>query len=130
MLASCTDFDMCRHFVLQFCELVVSVDKVYFEAAIPENGKDLFYTIYDVLGSSFVRSTECFLLACADAIKSLSCVEFNLGGLHEKVWCALYIHKIDIKVVRWMSLEYDWWKGDTFDRCTCIYRFVNGFSFE
>ena len=74
--------------------------------------------------------TECFLLACADAIKSLSCVEFNLGGLHEKVWCALYIHKIDIKVVRWMSLEYDWWKGDTFDRCTCIYRFVNGFSFE
>jgi len=78
MLVSCTDFDVCRYFLLQCLELVVSVDKVYFEAAIPENGKDLFYTIDNVLGSSFVRSMECFLLACADVIQSLSFVDLTL----------------------------------------------------
>jgi hypothetical protein len=79
MLAGCTYFDVCRYFVLQFLELVVSVYKVDLETAIFENGKDLVDTIDDVLGSSFVRCTECFLVAFTDTIKSLGCVEFNLG---------------------------------------------------
>ena len=55
MLASCTDFDMCCNFILKFLEFVVSVDKINLATAISENGKDLFYTIDDVFGSSFVR---------------------------------------------------------------------------
>ena len=74
MLASCTDFDMCCNFILKLLEFVVSVDKVNLETAISENSKDLFYTIDDVVGSSFVRCTCCFLVALADVIKGLSCV--------------------------------------------------------
>ena len=79
MLASCADFDVSGDFVLQFLELVVSIDEVYLETAIFENGKDLFDTIDDVLGSSFVRCAGCFLVAGADAVKHLSCKEFYLG---------------------------------------------------
>ena len=77
---------------------VVSVDKINLEAAISENGKDLFYTIDDVFGSSFVRCTCCFCLAFADTIKSLSCVEFDFGRFNEKVGCALNIKEIDVKI--------------------------------
>ena len=77
MLAGCTDFDVHGYFVLQFLELVVSIYEVDSKTAIFENGKDLFDTINDVLRSSFVRCTECLLRAFADAIKGLSCVEFD-----------------------------------------------------
>ena len=79
MLAGCTDFDVCRYFVLQFLELVVSIYEVDLETAISENVEDLFDAIDDVLGSSLIRCTECFLVAFAETIKRLSCVEFNLG---------------------------------------------------
>ena len=72
---------MCGNFILKFLELVVSVDKVNLETAISENGKDIFYTIDDVFGSSFVRCTCCFLVAFAGVIKGLSCVEFNFDRL-------------------------------------------------
>ena len=91
MLAGCTDLNVYRYFVFKFLEFVVSIDKVYLETASSENCKDLFDTIDDVLGSSFVRGTESFLLAFADAVESLSCVKFNLGGLHKKIWGSLYV---------------------------------------
>ena len=101
---------MCGNFILKFLELVVSVDKVNLETAISENGKDLFYTIDDVFGSSFVRCTCCFRLAFADTIKSLSCVEFNFGRFNEKVGCALNIKEINVKIFRRrMGLEDNWW---------------------
>ena len=98
MLASRTYFDMCGNFILKFLELVVSVDKVNLETAISENGKDLFYTIDDVFGSSFVRCTCCFRLAFADTIKCLSCMEFDFGRFNEKIGCALNIKEIDVKI--------------------------------
>ena len=111
-ISTCADTS-CSSFVNSLSALI------YCEVAFSENGKDLFYTIDDVLGSSFVRSTLCFLLACANAIESLCCMKINLGGLHEKVWCTLDIHKIDVKVVRWMRLENDWGKWNACYRCTC-----------
>ena len=79
MLAGCTNFNVCRYAVLEFLKLIVSIDEVDLETPISENGEDFFYTIDDVLGSSCVRCTECSRLAFADTIKSLGCVEFNLG---------------------------------------------------
>jgi len=70
---------MCRYFVFKFLELVISIYKVDLETPISEHVEDLFYTMDDVFGSSFVSCTECVLFAFADAIKSLSCIEFNLG---------------------------------------------------
>ena len=79
MLAGCTYFNVGRYFVLKFLELVVSIDEVNSKTAIFENGKNLFDTIDDVLRPSLVRCTECFLVAFAETIESLNCVEFYFG---------------------------------------------------
>ena len=48
VLTSCTYFDVCRDFMLEFLNFVVGVNSINLETAISENIEDLFHTIYDV----------------------------------------------------------------------------------
>ena len=63
----------------QLLEFVVCIYNVDLETAVSENSEDLFDAIDDVFGSSFMRCVECFLLAFADAVKTLDRLEFDLG---------------------------------------------------
>ena len=79
VLARGTYFNVHRDFVLQFTELIISVDDVDLETAVLKNGDDLFDTIDDVLGSLLVRCTECFLVAFAGSVERLGGMELDFG---------------------------------------------------
>ena len=92
------------------------------ETAIIKISKDVFYTIDDVVGSSFVCWMCCFLVVFADVIEGSSCVEFDFGRLNEQICCALNIKEINVKIFQRMGLKDVWWWGYLLNRCN----YVNG----